>query len=100
MSRIESIDEGSVYDHKPLSTDGGKALSDNIDKLIELYSGVLKDCFGSGDKSTAQDAVDMMISELTDLKYTINGAEGIVDSLVIRIRDEIIKEEDRIANSI
>ncbi|MBO7449145.1 MAG: hypothetical protein J6U54_02150 [Clostridiales bacterium] len=100
MSRIESIDEGSVYDHKPITTDGGKTLSDNIDKLIELYRGVSQDCFGSGDESTTHDAVDMMISELTDLKHTINGAEGIVDSLVIRIRDEIIKEEDRIANSI
>ena len=100
MSRIESIDEASVYDHKPITTDGGKALNDNIDKLIELYNGVLKDCFGSGDSSTAQDAVNMIISELTDLKHSISGAESIADSLVIRIRDEIIKEEDRIASSI
>ena len=100
MSRIESIKEESITGYVPLVTSGGKTLVDDIEKLIELYQGVSTECFGAKDASTAKDAVDMMIRELTDLKYTVVGAEAIVDTVVKRIREDIIEEEDSIAKRI
>lgn len=100
MSKIESIKEESIIGYEPLITSSGKSLNDSIDKLIELYQGVSNNCFGPKDESTAHEAVDLMIRELTDLKYTVVGAESIVDSVVKRIREDIIEEEDSIAKRI
>ena len=71
MGKINSINEESVNNYQPLATHKGKTM-----------------------------AVDMMVSELADLQSTISGAELMVDSLLDRIKNEILAEEDRIANSI
>ena len=87
MGKINSINEESVNNY-------------NLDTLIGLYKGISADCFSEGDNSSVHMAVDMMVSELADLQSTISGAELMVDSLLDRIKNEILAEEDRIANSI
>lgn len=99
MGKISSINEESISNYEALTTHKGKTIDGNLETLIGIYKGISDNCFGSGDDSTVHEAVDMLINELVDLQSTINGAEAMVDSLIDRIREEILAEEDRIANS-
>lgn len=100
MGKINSINEESVNNYQPLATHKGKTIDGNLDTLIGIYRGISADCFSEGDSSSVHMAVDMLISELADLQSTISGAEVMVDSLLDRIKNEILAEEDRVANSI